>query len=89
MEGSSGWTFTWYKDGNEVKNDDVKIENDGSTLFIKAASASHRGNYKCSGKLKNRYVNSILSSEVPIHVYGEIFFLFFKRKDFSKVFFLF
>lgn len=77
---SDGWTFTWYKDTEEVRADDiVKNGTSGSTLSIKSASASHRGHYTCSGEMKSRSVSSTHSSEVTLHVYGEIFCLLFTK----------
>ncbi|XP_017270631.1 basement membrane-specific heparan sulfate proteoglycan core protein isoform X2 [Kryptolebias marmoratus] len=70
MQGSDMWTFTWYRNTREVKADDtVNIENNGKTLSIKSASASHRGNYTCSGKLTDRSVGSNKSSKLMLHVY--------------------
>lgn len=77
---SNGWTFTWYKNTEEVKAYDiVKTGTSGSTLSIKSASASHRGHYTCSGEMKSRSVSSTHSSEVTLHIYGEIFCLLFTK----------
>ncbi|XP_008302306.1 titin-like [Stegastes partitus] len=70
MPESSEWTYTWYKDTKEVQADEKPhFGKDKATLTFKSASTSHRGKYRCSGKLKSRSVNSNPSSEVTLHVY--------------------
>ncbi|XP_072223487.1 basement membrane-specific heparan sulfate proteoglycan core protein isoform X2 [Leuresthes tenuis] len=70
MQGSSGWIYTWYKDAEEVRVDEiVTSEKDGTTLTIRSSSSSHHGMYSCSGKLKGRSVRSNHSSNVSLHVY--------------------
>ncbi|KAM4562324.1 basement membrane-specific heparan sulfate proteoglycan core protein [Odontesthes bonariensis] len=70
MQGSSGWTYTWYKDAEEVRLDEiVTSEMDGTTLTISSSSSSHRGMFSCSGNLKGRSVTSSFSSNVALHVY--------------------
>ena len=72
MNGSSDWTFTWYKDGQVVHaGESVSLERDASVLFIKSTSASHRGKYSCSGKHKQRSVSSNITSGLQLDVYGE------------------
>ncbi|XP_067383054.1 basement membrane-specific heparan sulfate proteoglycan core protein-like isoform X1 [Channa argus] len=66
------WTYTWYRDGEEVQADDtVTFDSDKTTLTINSASASHRGDYKCSGKFKSRPVLTRLSPKVQLHVYDK------------------
>lgn len=78
MDDSFDWNYTWYKDGQQVHADDaISLDADLATLTISAASTLHRGQYSCSGHLKSRSVNSTRSSELTLHVYGEIFFLTF------------
>lgn len=75
MEGSTDWTYEWYKDGRKVQADnDVSFDSDATTLSINSASALHSGQYKCFGKLKSRSVDSVFSSERTLYVYGEIIF---------------
>ncbi|XP_029291378.1 hemicentin-1 [Cottoperca gobio] len=70
MSHSSDWTYTWYKDRQQVQADNtVSFDSDAATLSISSASASHRGQYSCLGKLKSRPVSSIVSSEITLHVY--------------------
>ena len=77
MAGSLDWDYTWYKDGQEVPaNDTISMD---SMLTISSASIFHRGNYSCSGHLKTRSVRSPNSSELTLHVYGEIFFSYFSN----------
>ncbi|XP_047216558.1 hemicentin-1-like isoform X1 [Girardinichthys multiradiatus] len=71
MPGSSGWTFTWYKNPADDAKDTTTMSNEGESLSITNAKAMHRGKYTCSGKLKERFVSSKNSSEVTLHVYDE------------------
>lgn len=69
-QGSSSWKYVWYKDTAEVRGDGlVTFDPDGTTLSISSASASHRGKYKCLGRLKSRSVVSNSSSELTLRVY--------------------
>ncbi|KAM9341839.1 Fc receptor-like protein 5 [Pholidichthys leucotaenia] len=61
---SSEWSYTWYRDK------DVQAENQGTELTF-SASASHRGDYTCSGKLKSRPVISKSSPPLILNVYDE------------------
>ncbi|XP_062248266.1 titin [Platichthys flesus] len=72
MPRGSGWTYTWYKAGEEVKVDDaVSFDPDRSILSISSASAKHEGPYKCKGHLKDRSVSSNTASELSLTVYEE------------------
>ncbi|MEQ2246816.1 hypothetical protein ILYODFUR_003118 [Ilyodon furcidens] len=71
MPGSSGWTFTWYKNPADDAKDTTTMSNEGESLSITNAKAMHRGKYTCSGKLKERFVSSKNSSEVTLYVYDE------------------
>lgn len=71
IEGSSEWTYTWYRDGNEVQAAGVSFEADKTSLLINSATASRRGSYTCRGKLKSRSVTSNSSPEVQLKIYGE------------------
>ncbi|KAM3617505.1 uncharacterized protein V6R79_007280 [Siganus canaliculatus] len=69
MKNTLEWTYTWYKDEQEVQvNDVVHLEQSTATLSINAAISS-RGNYKCSGKLRGRSVYSPRTSELQLSVY--------------------
>ncbi|XP_044207545.1 obscurin [Thunnus albacares] len=66
----SDWTYIWYRDGQEIQPDDaVTFDLDGTTLSIRSASASHRGQYSCSGKFKSRNVTSNPGRTVTLRVY--------------------
>ncbi|XP_035864206.1 carcinoembryonic antigen-related cell adhesion molecule 5-like isoform X4 [Sander lucioperca] len=70
MNGTSDWTYTWYRDGQQVLADGTVIfDSDAATLSISSAAASHRGQYSCSGKLKSRSVSSTFSSVQTLGVY--------------------
>lgn len=72
MDNSSDWMFTWYKDGQEVHaGQGVSFDQDATVLSINWASASHRGQYSCSGKHKQRSVSSNITSGLQLDVYGE------------------
>nr|XP_046252037.1 titin isoform X2 [Scatophagus argus] len=69
---SSEWTYTWYKDGQQVQADNVvSFESRGATLSIQSASAAHAGQYKCMGNLKHRSVSSRFSSGLNLSVYDK------------------
>ncbi|XP_014886588.1 titin isoform X1 [Poecilia latipinna] len=72
MEGSSGWTFIWYKDSEEYHEGSVTNSEAEGILSISQASSSHRGKYRCSGKLTGRTVSSARSSPVELTVYDKL-----------------
>ncbi|XP_010764984.1 carcinoembryonic antigen-related cell adhesion molecule 5 [Notothenia coriiceps] len=70
MDGSSNWTYTWFRDGQLVTKDDaLSFDSDAANLSISSASASQRGQYSCSAQLKSRSVSSNSSSETTLEVY--------------------
>ncbi|XP_054464456.1 carcinoembryonic antigen-related cell adhesion molecule 5 [Anoplopoma fimbria] len=70
MDGTTDWKYTWFKDKQPVQADNTaSFDLDAATLSISSASASRRGQYSCSGKLKSRSVSSILSSGLTLDVY--------------------
>lgn len=72
MNDSSDWTFTWYKDGQMIRADDVvSFDSNEASLSINSASAAHAGTYHCMGHLNKRSVSSSNSSEHILTVYGE------------------
>lgn len=76
MEGSSDWTYIWYKDDQEIQvYSAVSSDANRATLSISSASAQHTGQYKCKGQLKNRSVTSSASSGLNLMVYGEFSFV--------------
>lgn len=79
MNGSPDWTYTWYKDGQQVHAYDgvTFFGSSATTLSISSASAAHRGRYSCSGKHTQRAVSTDVSPELTLSVYGEFYFSFF------------
>ncbi|KAL6119609.1 fcrl5 [Pungitius sinensis] len=72
MDGGADWVYTWYKHGHEVQADDVdSLGSNGATLSIRSASAKHKGEYTCKGKLNNRPVSSNFSPGLTLSVYDE------------------
>ncbi|XP_034732659.1 hemicentin-1-like [Etheostoma cragini] len=72
MNSTSDWTYTWDKDGQQVRADDVvSFELNGATLSISSASAGHAGQYNCKGHLKDRSVSSSSSSGLTLKVYDK------------------
>uniref|UniRef100_A0A3B5KB32 Ig-like domain-containing protein n=2 Tax=Takifugu rubripes TaxID=31033 RepID=A0A3B5KB32_TAKRU len=70
MNSSSDWTYTWYKDGQEVHTGlGVSFDSNKATLFISSAAATSRGEYKCTGHLINRSVSTGSSSGFNLEVY--------------------
>ncbi|KAK5923718.1 hypothetical protein CgunFtcFv8_000663 [Champsocephalus gunnari] len=70
IDGSPDWTYTWFRNGQLVKKDEVlSFGSDAATLSISSASASQRGQYSCSAQLKSRSVSSNSSSETTLEVY--------------------
>ncbi|XP_008411978.1 titin isoform X1 [Poecilia reticulata] len=72
MEGSSNWTFIWYKDSEEYHEGNVTNSEVEGILSISQASSSHRGKYSCSGRLTGRTVSSNRSSQVELTVYDSL-----------------
>ncbi|XP_056897870.1 hemicentin-1 isoform X2 [Takifugu flavidus] len=70
MNDSADWTYTWYKDGQEVHTGlGVSFDSNKATLFISSAAATSRGEYKCTGHLINRSVSTGSSSGFNLEVY--------------------
>ncbi|XP_056897869.1 carcinoembryonic antigen-related cell adhesion molecule 5 isoform X1 [Takifugu flavidus] len=73
MNDSADWTYTWYKDGQEVHTGlGVSFDSNKATLFISSAAATSRGEYKCTGHLINRSVSTGSSSGFNLEVYDEM-----------------
>lgn len=77
MVSSSDWTYKWFRDDQEIHQEDraVSFGTDGATLTISSASALHHGRYSCSGQLKDRSVYSNRTSGLTLDVYGKFFFV--------------
>lgn len=72
VQGSSDWTYTWYRDGMDLQADNtVSVSSDGSTLIIPSATQTHEGLYSCKGHHKTRKISSEDSQTADIRVYGE------------------
>ncbi|XP_031167298.2 hemicentin-1-like isoform X3 [Sander lucioperca] len=72
MDGTSDWTYTWYREGQQVLADGtVSFDSNGATLSISSASAAHAGQYNCKGHLKDRSVSSNSSSGLTVKVYDK------------------
>ncbi|XP_032376618.1 sialoadhesin [Etheostoma spectabile] len=72
MDGTSDWTYTWDKDGQQVRADIVaSFDSNGATLSISSASAAHAGQYNCKGHLKDRSLSSSSSSGLTLKVYDK------------------
>ncbi|XP_056278742.1 titin-like isoform X2 [Pseudoliparis swirei] len=70
MDGSADWKYMWFKDGKLVQEDNTaSFDSDAASLSISSASASHQGQYSCSGKLKSRTVSSVFSEGLTLDVY--------------------
>ncbi|XP_041656198.1 hemicentin-1 isoform X2 [Cheilinus undulatus] len=72
MNSGSEWTYTWFRDGREVRADGVvSLDNNGALLSINSASAAHAGQYKCKGQLEGRPVRSNSSLGLTLSLYAE------------------
>ncbi|XP_077947331.1 basement membrane-specific heparan sulfate proteoglycan core protein isoform X2 [Gasterosteus aculeatus] len=72
MAGGADWTLLWFKDKQPVRpHPTTSFDVGAATLSISSASASHGGQYSCSGNLKSRpSVISTSSPELTLSVYG-------------------
>ncbi|XP_045913321.1 carcinoembryonic antigen-related cell adhesion molecule 5-like isoform X1 [Micropterus dolomieu] len=69
---SDSWTYTWYKNGQEIQPDNVvSFDSNRATLSISSASANHAGKYECKGHLKDRSVISHPSPPLDLTVYDQ------------------
>ncbi|XP_077947337.1 hemicentin-1 isoform X3 [Gasterosteus aculeatus] len=71
MAGGADWTLLWFKDKQPVRpHPTTSFDVGAATLSISSASASHGGQYSCSGNLKSRpSVISTSSPELTLSVY--------------------
>ena len=85
MGGSSDWTYTWYKDFQEVRADTVvSFNSTKEALSILSASTEHAGQYVCMGHLNGRSVSSKFSSPLLLIVHGEFSSFIIPEKITSK-----
>ncbi|XP_071376559.1 basement membrane-specific heparan sulfate proteoglycan core protein [Centroberyx affinis] len=70
VTGSSDWTFTWYRDAQDLPEDStLSLGAGGSSLTISSVGPTHRGLYTCKGHHKTRKISSALSNTTDIRVY--------------------
>nr|XP_033485460.1 titin isoform X2 [Epinephelus lanceolatus] len=65
VDGSSDWTFTWYRDEQQVQDSDPNVSIEGSKLTITAASDAQSGSYSCKGHHKTKS-GVITGTAIPI-----------------------
>lgn len=76
IEGSSDWTFTWYRDDEQLVSEN--LSGDGAVLAIPSVSGEYSGNYSCQGQhKKNKNLSSERSEELKLTVYGKLLMFFF------------
>ncbi|KAG7256246.1 hypothetical protein CRUP_017143 [Coryphaenoides rupestris] len=66
VEGSSAWTYEWYRGGQKME-----VGEDGSILSIVASTSGHAGRYTCRGRHRSRSVTTDNSDRLTLNVYGE------------------
>ncbi|CAJ1085138.1 titin [Xyrichtys novacula] len=72
MNSGSHWTYTWSRDGREVRASGAGSSDlSGATLSIDSASAGDKGQYQCKGHLKERSVSSSSSSGLNLMIHDE------------------
>ncbi|XP_076597526.1 hemicentin-1 [Chaetodon auriga] len=73
INGSSDWTFTWFRDDQEVQDSDpnVSLPADKSVLKITAATQTYSGQYSCLGHHKTKSVASAPSLPLRLTVYAK------------------
>lgn len=65
VDGSSDWTFTWYRDEQQVQDSDPNVSIEGSKLTLTAASDAQSGSYSCKGHHKTK--SSVMTgTAIPI-----------------------
>ncbi|XP_068180932.1 obscurin-like protein 1 isoform X2 [Antennarius striatus] len=70
IAGSSDWTFTWSRDGQEVQESDpnVSLFAEGSILKLSAATQTYSGSYNCKGHHKTKNVITAASNSLGLTV---------------------
>ena len=72
VQGSSDWSFTWYRNGDIVSGDSaVSLGAEGESLTILSATQTHQGLYTCTSHHKTRNIGSGPSNSVDITVHCE------------------
>lgn len=75
VNGSSEWTFTWSRNGQEVQDSDpnVSLSEEGSMLTITAATQTYSGSYTCKAHHKTKGVTIAASNSVELKVYCKFY----------------
>ncbi|XP_070825108.1 cell adhesion molecule CEACAM5 [Chaetodon trifascialis] len=70
IHGSSDWTFTWFRNDQEVQDSDpnVSLSADQSVLTITAATQTYSGHYSCKGHHKTKGVTTASSLQLKLTV---------------------
>ncbi|XP_060912675.1 obscurin [Labrus mixtus] len=68
--GISDWTFTWYRNKEELQADsELTIDDEGTLLNITSVNKAHGGVYACKAYLETRNVTSGFSNTAAVTVY--------------------
>ncbi|KAI9530687.1 hypothetical protein NQZ68_000177 [Dissostichus eleginoides] len=71
VDGSSDWTFTWYRNAEQLQVTDPNVSALGSKLTITATTTTYSGSYSCKGHHKTRpEVTTETSAPVQLTVYA-------------------
>ncbi|KAM4609956.1 obscurin-like protein 1 [Polymixia lowei] len=71
VQGSSDWTFTWHRDGQQINADSaVSLAPEGSILTITPGSQIYSGNYVCRGHHKAKSVTTEDSDSLTLQVHA-------------------
>ncbi|KAF3860484.1 hypothetical protein F7725_000739 [Dissostichus mawsoni] len=71
VDGSSDWTFTWYRDAAQLQVTDPNVSASGSKLTITATTKTYSGSYSCKGHHKTRPDDTTeTSAPVQLTVYA-------------------
>ncbi|KAF7656062.1 hypothetical protein LDENG_00047020 [Lucifuga dentata] len=72
IPGGSEWTFSWYREGQEVleKDSNMVFAAERSVLTVTAASQLYAGNYVCKGRHKSKAITTGNSNPLLLSVYA-------------------
>ena len=73
VQGSSDWTYTWYRDGRELGGGHISVSSgaERSSLIISSAKLEDAGTYTCRGQHRTRPVKTESSNNLILIVHGE------------------
>ncbi|XP_063744831.1 titin-like isoform X2 [Eleginops maclovinus] len=63
VDSSPDWTFTWYKNAEQLQDTDPNVSTAGSNLTLTAATPTYSGRYSCKGHHKTKPDVTTASSE--------------------------